>query len=230
MSAIKLSDQANEGQAPGLGDVAYREMKERLIRGEYKPGKKLTVRAVAEDLGFSSTPARDAINRLTGEGALVYSGPKTVIVPVLNEDSLREITLIRLALEGLAAQLAVNSVTNEDIEKLKDIQNYINDALDRRAYETVLRHNKDFHFHVYGIAGMPRLLSMIEGAWLRVGPSLYDLYPEFAEEKYGVRNHQLAIESLEDKDGASLRAAFENDIRDGYRRLRQAARARSSAR
>lgn len=77
---------------------------------------------------------------------------------------------------------------------------------------------------------MPRLLSMIEGAWLRVGPSLYDLYPEFAEEKYGVRNHQLAIESLEDKDGASLRAAFENDIRDGYRRLRQAARARSSAR
>lgn len=108
MSAIKLSDQANEGQAPGLGDVAYREMKERLIRGEYKPGKKLTVRAVAEDLGFSSTPARDAINRLTGEGALVYSGPKTVIVPVLNEDSLREITLIRLALEGLAAQLAVN--------------------------------------------------------------------------------------------------------------------------
>ncbi len=79
------------------------------------------------------------------------------------------------------------------------------------------------------MAGMPRLLSMIEGAWLRVGPSLYDLYPEFAEEKYGVRNHQLAIDSLEEKDGVSLRAAFESDIRDGYRRLRQAARARSAS-
>lgn len=230
MSVGKVQDTTNEGQAPGLGDVAYREMKERLIRGEYKPGKKLTVRAVAEDLGFSSTPARDAINRLAGEGALVYSGPKTVIVPVLNEDSLREITLIRLALEGLAAQLAANSSTVEDIERLKDIQNYINGALDQRDYETALRYNKDFHFHVYGMAGLPRLLSMIEGAWLRVGPSLYDLYPEFAEEKYGVRNHQLAIEALEEKDGASLRAAFESDIRDGYRRLRQAARVRFETR
>ncbi|MBM6395839.1 GntR family transcriptional regulator [Ochrobactrum anthropi] len=230
MSAGKVQDTTNEGQAPGLGDVAYREMKERLIRGEYKPGKKLTVRAVAEDLGFSSTPARDAINRLAGEGALVYSGPKTVIVPVLNEDSLREITLIRLALEGLAAQLAANSSAVEDIERLKDIQNYINGALDQRDYETALRYNKDFHFHVYGMARLPRLLSMIEGAWLRVGPSLYDLYPEFAEEKYGVRNHQLAIEALEEKDGASLRAAFESDIRDGYRRLRQAARVRSETR
>lgn len=229
MGAEKMQDTVNEGQASGLGDVAYREMKERLIRGDYKPGKKLTVRAVAEDLGFSSTPARDAINRLTGEGALVYSGPKTVIVPVLSEENLQEITLIRLALEGLAAQLAVNKVSHEDIEKLKNIQNKINNALDERAYETVLRHNKDFHFHIYNMAGMPRLLSMIEGAWLRVGPSLYDLYPEFAEEKYGVRNHQLAIDSLEEKDGASLRAAFESDIRDGYRRLRQAARARSAS-
>lgn len=228
MSATKVQDATNEGQAPGLGDAAYREMKERLIRGEYKPGKKLTVRAVAEELGLSSTPARDAINRLTGEGALVYSGPKTVIVPVLNEENLSEITLIRLALEGLAAQLAVNTVSDDDIEKLREIQININEALDRRAYDTVLRHNKDFHFHVYGMAQMPRLLSMIEGAWLRIGPSLYDLYPEFAEEKYGVRNHQIAIESLEERDGSSLRAAFESDIRDGYRLLRHAARVRAA--
>lgn len=228
MGGEKLPGAVNEGQAPGLGDVAFREMKERLIRGDYKPGKKLTVRAVAQELGFSSTPARDAINRLAGEGALVYSGPKTVIVPVLTEENLREITLIRLALEGLAAQLAVNNVQDEDIEKIRDIQSKINDALDTRSFDKVLRHNKDFHFYVYSMSGMPRLLSMIEGAWLRVGPSLYDLYPEFAEEKYGVRNHQLAIEALAERDGGSLRAAFEGDIRDGYRRLREAARARSN--
>lgn len=227
MGEEKLLDAIKDGQAPGLGDVAYREMKERLIRGEYKPGKKLTVRAVAQELGFSSTPARDAINRLAGEGALVYSGPKTVIVPVLTEENLREITLIRLALEGLAAQLAVDRVQDQDIDIIRNIQSKINVALDARCFDKVLRHNKDFHFHIYTMAAMPRLLSMIEGAWLRVGPSLYDLYPEFAEEKYGVRNHQLAIEALVERDGGSLRAAFENDIRDGYRRLREAARARS---
>lgn len=69
---------------------------------------------------------------------------------------------------------------------------------------------------------------MIESLWLRIGPSLHNLYPEFAEEKYGVRNHEMAMEALEERDAASLRAAMENDIRDGYRRLKRAGRERGA--
>ncbi|NKJ08080.1 GntR family transcriptional regulator [Rhizobium sp. SG741] len=211
-------------QASGLGDTAYREMKERLIRGVYEPGYKMTVRAVAEELGISSTPARDAINRLIGDGALVYAGPKTVIVPVLRESDLKEITSIRLALEGLAAERAALHGNSQDIDKLRQIQDEINSALEVGDYTAALRHNKEFHFSVYRMADLPYLVSMIEGLWLRIGPSLYNLYPEFAEEKYGVRNHEMAMEALAERDGAALRAAFENDIRDGYRSLRRAAR------
>jgi DNA-binding GntR family transcriptional regulator len=216
-------------QAASLGDAAYREMKERLIRGVYRPGYKMTVRAVAEELGVSSTPARDAINRLAGDGALVYAGPKTVIVPVLGEADLTEITLIRIALEGLAAELAVRHRTAEDAEILKELQGKINAALDAGDYGGALWHNKEFHFRVYRMARLPHLVAMIEGLWLRIGPSLYNLYPEFAEEKYGVRNHEMAIEALSEGDAAALRAAFENDIRDGYRRLRRAAREAEAA-
>lgn len=215
-----------EKQATSLGDAAYREMKERLIRGVYRPGYKMTVRGVAEDLQVSSTPARDAINRLTADAALVYAGPKTVIVPILSKDDLREITLMRIALEGLAAERAASETTPEIIEKLQQIQELINEALDESDYSTALWHNKEFHFLVYRLAGMPHLISTIEGLWLRVGPSLYNLYPEFAQEKYGVRNHEMAIEALIERDGAALRAAFENDIRDGYRRLRRAVAAK----
>jgi DNA-binding GntR family transcriptional regulator len=80
-----------------------------------------------------------------------------------------------------------------------------------------------------GLSRMPHLVSMIEAQWLRVGPSFYGLYPEFAEAKHGVRNHEMVIEALVDRDGGGLRAAFENDIRDGYRRLRQALRERATA-
>lgn len=208
----------------GLGDAAYREMKERLIRGVYPPGYKMTVRAVAEDLGVSSTPARDAINRLTGDGALVYAGPKTVIVPILSEVDLKEITVIRIALEGLASELAAQYGTQQDVEILQGLQKQINAGLDERNYGAALWHNKEFHFRIYRMARLPHLVTMIEGLWLRVGPSFYNLYPEFAEEKYGVRNHEMAMEALAERDGAALRAAFENDIRDGYRRLRRAAR------
>jgi DNA-binding GntR family transcriptional regulator len=215
---------APDRQASGLGDGVYREMKERLIRGVYEPGYKMTVRAIAEDLGVSSTPARDAINRLASDGALVYAGPKTVIVPILNEADLQEITLIRLALEGLAAERAAQEGSPQVIETLRQLQGKINSALQDRDYTTVLWHNKEFHFSVYRLARLPHLIALIEGLWLRIGPSLYDLYPDFAEGRQGVRNHEMAMEALAERDGPALRAAFESDIRDGYRCLRSAAR------
>jgi DNA-binding GntR family transcriptional regulator len=224
-----LATDGRSRQAPSLGDTAYGELKERLSRGVYRPGDKLTVRSVAEALGVSSTPARDAINRLAADNAVIYAGPKTVLVPVLNEADLREITLIRIALEGLAAQLSIESCRTEDIDKLRNIQANINAALDYGQYEQALWFNKEFHFLVYRLSRLPHLLSMIEAQWLRVGPSFYGLYPEFAEAKYGVRNHEMAIEALVDRDGGGLRAAFENDIRDGYRRLRHALRERAAA-
>lgn len=224
-----LVNNGRQRQGPSLGDSAYNELKERLSRGGYRPGDKLTVRSIAETLGVSSTPARDAINRLAADNAVIYAGPKTVIVPVLTEVDLREITFIRIALEGLAAQLSIDNCRPEDIETLREIQVKINAALESGAYEQALWHNKEFHFVVYRLSRMPHLVSMIEAQWLRVGPSFYGLYPEFAEARYGVRNHEMAIEALVDRDGGGLRAAFENDIRDGYRRLRQALHARATA-
>lgn len=223
--AVHVSELANiDRAAENLGDAAYREMKERIIRGVYRPGHKLTVRAVAQELDVSTTPARDAINRLASEAALVYAGPKTVVVPVLDANALKEITLIRLALEGLAAQQAAEHVVPEDVEALKILQKKINSALDAGLYADALWHNKEFHFAIYRLAQLPHLVTMIETLWLRIGPSLHNLYPEFAKERFGVHNHEVAMEALEERDGASVRAAMENDIRDGYRRLRRACR------
>ncbi|NVD39758.1 GntR family transcriptional regulator [Ensifer sp. HO-A22] len=227
--AVHVSELANiDRAAENLGDAAYRQMKERIIRGVYRPGHKLTVRAVAQDLDVSTTPARDAINRLASEAALVYAGPKTVVVPVLDAKALQEITLIRLALEGLAAQQAAEHVVPQDVEALRALQRQINSALDAGQYADALWHNKEFHFAIFRLARLPHLVSMIETLWLRIGPSLHDLYPEFAKERFGVHNHEVAMEALEERDGPGVRAAMENDIRDGYRRLRRACRERAT--
>lgn len=220
---------AKSATNPRLGEAAYEALRDRISRGVYRPGDKLTVRSVAETLGVSSTPARDAINRLTAENALVYAGPKTVIVPILSEADLKEVTVIRIALEGLAAEEAAKNCGPQDLERLKILQSRINAGLERRDYASVLWHNKEFHFHVYARSGLPRLVSLIDAQWLRVGPSFYDLYPEFAEERYGVRNHEMVMDAIEEGDSRALRAAFEGDIRMGYLRLRGAVRARGSA-
>lgn len=220
------SDYSRREQPPNIGDATYAQLKDRVSRGAYRPGDKLSIRTVAEVLDVGLSPARDAVNRLVADGVLVYAGPKTVIIPVLNEADLREVTLIRIALEGLAAEKAALRCSQQDIDVLNEIQGRINAALEARAYGDALWHNKEFHFHVYGRSGLPHLVSMIEPLWLKVGPSFYRLYPEFAEARHGVRNHEMVIEALIDRDGGALRAAIENDIRDGYRRLRQALRER----
>jgi len=202
-----------------LGELAYASLKEAIVRGEFSAGQKLTVRAVAQALSVSTTPARDAIMRLIGEGALVNSGPKTVIVPPLTLPALDEVTSIRLVLEGLAAGISADRLPKEAVTELKALQSQINAALDAGNYAAALKANKSFHFLIYEGAQMPRLISMIESLWVRIGPSLNDLYPEFATSRIGVSNHMEAIAGLEAGDRPRVQAAIEKDIRDGYRRL-----------
>ncbi|ULJ75939.1 GntR family transcriptional regulator [Rhizobium gallicum] len=219
-----------EGHQGRLSDFVYESLKDQLTRGAYSPGKKLPIRTVAETLGVGSTPAREAINRLVFEGALVMSGPKTVIVPYLDLAGLYEVTQMRLALEGLAAEKGAANATGETVETLLKLQEKISLSLDEKRYRDALHVNKEFHFTIYRLCGMPHLLSTIEALWLRVGSSFHDLYPEFAEQRYGVHNHMVAIEALAEGEASFVRAAMENDIRDGYRRLKKAAMSRAGDR
>ncbi|MCK1352702.1 GntR family transcriptional regulator [Bradyrhizobium sp. CW7] len=211
-----------------LGELAYTSLKESIISGQIVPGSKLTVRSVAHALGVSTTPVRDAIVRLIGEGALVNLGPKTVVVPVLTAATLDEVAKIRLALECLAAVEATAHIEDDDIAFLEETQSGINEAMNKAQYADVLRLNKAFHFRLYTASEMPRLVALIESQWLRIGPSLNDLYPEWAIHRRGVSNHQWAISGLKDRDPTTVRAAIENDLRDGYRRLSNLVMSRQS--
>ena len=202
-----------------LGDQAYQALKEAIIGGMFEPGYKLTVRTIAEQFAVSTTPARDAIHRLINDGAVVYAGPKTVILPQLSLDDFKEVTSIRIALEGLAAELCVAHISDEDVSSLLEMQARLNQALDRRDYRAVLSANRDFHFMLYQRSRLPRLVAMIESLWLRIGPTLIGLYPDFAVSRRGVSNHLMAIDGLEKRDPAMVRNAMQNDIRDGFERL-----------
>lgn len=220
MSDRYESPERTSGKSAGLGDQAYAVLKEKLIRGSFRPGEKLTVRRVAQEFGLSSTPARDALNRLAIEHALVYAGPKTVVVPNLTLSQLREVTEMRLALEGLAAEKGAAAISPDALPELENIQKRINAALDRQAYAEALWANKEFHFFLYEHSHMPILVATIEQLWLRIGATFNDLYPAFAVSRSGVSNHYAAIEGLRNGEPAEVRAAIETDIRDGYRQLR----------
>ncbi|MEP7245316.1 MAG: GntR family transcriptional regulator [Gammaproteobacteria bacterium] len=205
-----------------LSEHAYDRIRQALMTGVLKPEQKVTVRAIASALNISITPARDALTRLINEGALEAVGSKTVIVPPLTPVVLDEITAIRVSLEGLAAEKAAAHFSRAEVDALETVQSRLIGAMDKQNFTEVLQHNEAFHFGVYRKSQMPRLVSVIEAMWLRVGPSLNLLYPTFAIERHGVSNHKAVLKALRQKDGAAARAAFENDIADGYQRLKVA--------
>src|SRR3974390_1071109 len=89
-----------------LNDRVYRELKNSIMAGAFKPGSELTLRSVAEALGTSFMPVRDAMRRLVAERALEMRPSRTIAIPVLSADEFLELRRIRLLLEGEAVALA----------------------------------------------------------------------------------------------------------------------------
>jgi DNA-binding GntR family transcriptional regulator len=202
-----------------LGAHVYDRLKRALMSGAFQPGQKLTVRAVAENLQVSVTPAREGLNRLIDQGALEMPSAKTILVPKLTVAALKEVATIRRSLEGTAAELATANFGPTDVASLLSLQAELESAMNSGDFRRVLDRNEAFHFGVYEKCGMPRLVGLIEGQWLRVGPSLNMLYPEFAVSRRGVSNHMRVLEGLQKRDAQAVRAAFEHDIDDGYATL-----------
>lgn len=205
-----------------LADRAYEQLRQALRNGSFLPGQKLTIRKLAAVLGISATPARDAISRLLSERVLETDANRNVSVPLLDEARLKEIYVLRIALEGLAAERGAPHLDADDIARLERTQAELVAAMDRDDYKNVLVHNGEFHFTLYNASGVDLLVQSIEQLWLKLGPSLNLLYPAYNHSRKGVSNHMEVLAALRRGDAAAVRQAIERDLGDGVDELSRA--------
>jgi DNA-binding GntR family transcriptional regulator len=205
-----------------LADRAYEQLRHALMSGSFHPGQKLTIRKIAAILNISATPARDAISRLVSERVLESGQNRIVSVPVLDPQKIKEIYLMRTALEGLAAELGAANMSDQDISALERTQIALIAAMDRNDYKRVLEENETFHFSLYNASAAPMLVETIQQLWLKLGPSLNFLYPSYNHSRKGVNHHLSTIRALRSRDPAQVRASIENDLRDGALELQNA--------
>jgi DNA-binding GntR family transcriptional regulator len=198
-----------------LTDQTYWRIRRAIMGGHLAPGEKITVRGIASALGVSLTPAREAIGRLVAERVLVQSLNRTVEVPRMTMAAYEEIYRIRFLLEGFAAEMAIENIDAAGLKRLQGIHQEHSKAIERGDVKKVLQKNEDFHFEIYRASGMPTLVSIIEGLWSQIGPTLNLLYPRYLTQPKGNRNHRRAIEAIIARDGTALRQAIEQDLTDG---------------
>lgn len=190
------------------------ELRKALIDGSFKPGELIKIRDVAAALQVSPTPAREALSILIAEGTLLAGVNKSAMVPHLTPESLQEITELRVALEGVAAEAATRKLTDGDITAISLLHDELIAATEAGDVSLTLEKNADFHFALYAHSEMPLVTKMIETTWLRSGAYLRLAYPGYGMLRKGLDNHHHIIDSLRQRDCVQVKQAIEQDIRE----------------
>jgi len=185
-----------------------------LLTGRFIPGKAVTLRGLAQELGVSPMPVREVIQRLAAENALEIRSNGRVQVPEMSPRRFDEILTARLLLEPELAERSLKSLKPADASKLEEIDQRIDESLGTGDSESYMRLNRDFHFHIYQAAGSEILLPLVNSLWLQFAPYMRTVYGRVGTVNL-IDRHKEAIQAIRDGDATALREAIAKDIEDG---------------
>ncbi len=215
-AALALVDMAPLDRVT-LGDRAYAQIAELLIAGKLAPGDKLSLRSTAEALGVSMMPVREAVTRLVADGALENTPNRAVRVPIMTVAQFRELTSVRVAIEGHAAAEAARHRKKADIPAAAAAEKAFRDLRTVAGPDLALavELNKEFHFALYAGSQSPLLLEIIRSLWLKAGPVInLDLRanPDRLATTQAAEFHAQALKGMVDQDPEAAREGVTRDI------------------
>lgn len=201
-------------------ETIYQTIKEMILFGEVVPGQPVTIHGLAETINTGVTPVREAIRRLTAEGALATLENRRIAVPEMTKDRHDQITIVRQTVEPELASLAAKVIDIKDIEKLERIDNRLDEAIQQGNIRSYLEANYRFHFTLYDAANADVLRRIAEGLWLSLGPSLRVVCGRYGTTNL-VDHHRVATAALRDGDAEKVYDAISKDIAQGTRFIHQ---------
>jgi len=144
-----------------LRDVVFESIRGAILSGTIKPGERLMEVQMAEKLGVSRTPIREAIRKLELEGLVIMVPRKGVYVADLSVKDITDVLEIRAALEGLAASLAATRVTSEDMEAIEKAVDGFNEAIEGEDFELIVERDMQFHASIFKATNNEKLIALI---------------------------------------------------------------------
>jgi len=198
----------------------YRGIRDLILSGDLAPGHPVTIQGLVSRLGAGVTPVREAIRRLTSEGALRFHDNRRVTVPVLSVAQVDELIFARNALEPDLARRGAERAGMTDIEALSEIDAAHTAAIVTGNTHQYMVQNHRFHMTLYALAGTEVILPVVEALWLRSAPALRVMCGRF-----GTSNlpdmHQAALSAMRRGDSEGVAEAIRLDILQGMENVRE---------
>lgn len=183
-----------------LRDVVFNTLRQAILRGELQPGERLLEIHLADKLGVSRTPIREAIRKLELEGLVLMIPRKGAVVAEITEKSLRDVLEVRRALEELAMKLACEKILDEEIEELKVAAKEFEDALKTGDVTVYAEADVKFHDIIYRTTDNQRLIQLL----YNLREQMYRYRVEYLKRDDShdtlLAEHQYIIETLEKRN------------------------------
>lgn len=208
-----------------LQERVYQNLRLALLKGLFQPGDTVSIRKLADALGTSAMPVREALKRLIAEKALMQLPNRQIRVTPFNPQVYQEYVRIRIQLEGYAAERAAMVHEPQLVHRLEEYDSQMMEAARQGRVDAALAANHAFHFEVYRTTGYSQLVDILESLWLRTGPFLAMIgqKPDHVLTFFGNghRFHARVIKAMISHDGQDARRAIALDIRTATMMLRK---------
>lgn len=153
--------QVNMDEYLPLRDVVFKTLRQAILKGELEPGERLMEIQLAERLGVSRTPIREAIRKLELEGLVLMIPRKGAEVAKISENNLRDVLEVRRSLEELAIDLACQRMTEEEYEALKLAQEKFSEAVKKGDAIHIAQNDELFHDIIYNSTKNAKLVQVL---------------------------------------------------------------------
>ncbi|MEQ6247486.1 GntR family transcriptional regulator [Sulfitobacter sp. HNIBRBA3233] len=210
---------------PGNTD-AYSMILEAIDTGIYRPGDRLVESELADRLGVSRTPIREALQRLETQSLLVRDG-RSLIVASLDHNQMAELYVVRGELEGLAARLAARNATAEEVQLLREMVEADNALIDHPA--ALARANRRFHQQIHLASHNRFLVQQLDLVHRSMALMATTSLAVSGRGQIAQREHDRIVAAIENRDGDAADAALREHISVAFTtRLKQEAERREA--
>ena len=144
-----------------LRDVVFKTLRQAILKGELEPGERLMEIQLAERLGVSRTPIREAIRKLELEGLVLMIPRRGAEVAKISEKNLRDVLEVRRSLEELAIDLACQRIQEEELETLREAQKEFAAAVAAGDAMEIAQTDEKFHEIIYSGTGNQKLMQIL---------------------------------------------------------------------
>lgn len=198
-----------------LSDLAYEELKKALLSGRFRPGEKILLRDIAKELQISLTPVRDAVNHLIAERVLDRGpgGQKGgASIPALSSSQFEQLTALRADLESNLARTAAQRITAGQILDIERLAQEMKKTMKKGNKSSYLDLHRRFHFSLYDASEMDVVKDITEILWLRCGPALNAVLPDYVPNLKQRDYHQEAVDALKKGNNNGVADSIRADI------------------